>query len=145
MSFSYSVPNVCCICLGPPSATIGITHSRGLSSGIETTTYPFPICLKCLDVCKRAKIKAFWHAVPGVIIPAVIGAFVVGLHSQQWLLGAFMGAVILGSWIAPALYAWYHRKLAPPIAEYSENYGLRFRNKEYQALFEKANVMVFGR
>jgi len=128
-------PNKCCSCLGSPETflahSVGTVYTQGTSRVTETTKYSLPICRDC-----EAHILGFrkkWGLIFGSLM-LVAGAGAIAAipldRPKSFLIG--MGVVVvlmIGFLIMQRRFAAVADQTAP----------LRFRNKQYQELYDQAN------
>lgn len=143
-----NLPNRCCRCLGDPEATweakgtiyekVDLTHVRS-----STRTVKLPICTSCGSALQR-KERVRW-----IILAVCAGLFLalsfvvdppasMGIGSgtiedrAPWNMAAAVWGFVVGL-IPAAIYRGTYK----PVAFTTD--GLRFKNRRYQELYDKAN------
>jgi len=136
----YALPQGCCRCLGPAERTIEIRNTHTVTKDLKKYTRRYeiqvPICQKCFATVSRYRSIRWW--VCGILIGCAVVAILssIGMRDSDAQLGVlFSGCVLLPLSIMAFMLA---ASFTEP-AEFDQEGRLRFKNKEYQALFDQAN------
>jgi hypothetical protein len=121
----YVFPRYCCRCLGPSECTIEVDSQHDRIS--------VPVCKKCFDTV--SSYRAFRRHIKVSLYLFALCTLAVALFNEQ-------SDLLLPAWICAFLskYLFVLMKFLTEPARFDKYGMLKFKNEEYQSLFDQANL-----
>lgn len=132
---SYNLPGKCCSCMSD-IYTLKTIIEESIGVGTVTTTYQVPLCQGCEEAYKSHKRKRLLLRIALTILGYLIGNVFAPLFSDDGGM-VFIMSIITG--VVTGIIAAYIYKVKYYPFRIDSLQKLKFKNPEYQQLFEEAN------